>query len=457
MQERILVVDDDPSVQAALFKALGKRGYQVEQATSAEQALEMMKGTGFDLIVLDVKLPGMSGIDAIPRIREMDPKVVIIVITGLDSKDVALQAVRSGAYDFFPKPFSYGEIEIVIKRALDKRRLEREAEALRERLVGVASGRFVGQSDSMRRIIEMVGRVAPLDTSVLITGESGTGKEMIADLVHFQSKRAAGPFVKINCAAIPENLLESELFGFEKGAFTGAQAQKPGKFELANHGTILLDEVGDMPLSIQAKLLRAVEEKQVERLGGTSVLSVDVRIIASTNQQLPALIEQKRFREDLYYRLNVASIHIPPLRERKEDLPLLVEHFLAEINQKLGTRLLGLSEEAMEMVLRYNWPGNVRELAHVLERAAIMSDGPTLHAADLRSSMERSSTGTAPGAEERPVSLPRLLHRIERTMILDALRKHKGLQTEAAKALGLSPKNLWKKIRKHGIDVRDFA
>jgi len=450
-------VDDDPSVQAALLRALGKRGYQVEQATSAEQALEMMKGTGFDLIVLDVKLPGMSGIDAIPRIREMDSKVVVIVITGLDSKDVALQAVRSGAYDFFPKPFSYGEIEIVIKRALDKRRLEREAEALRERLVGVASGRFVGQSDSIRRVMDMVGRIAPLETNVLITGESGTGKEMIADLIHFQSKRAAGPFVKINCAAIPENLLESELFGFEKGAFTGAQAQKPGKFELANHGTILLDEVGDMPLGIQAKLLRAVEEKQVERLGGTYPVSVDARIIASTNQELSGLIEQKRFREDLYYRLNVASIHIPPLRERKEDLPLLVEHFLAEINQKLGTRLLGLSEEAMEMVLRYNWPGNVRELAHVLERAAIMSDGPTLHAADLRSSMERSSTGTAPGAEERPVSLPRLLHRIERTMILDALRKHDGLQTEAAKALGLSPKNLWKKIRKHGIDVRDFA
>jgi len=457
VRERILVVDDDPSVQAALLRALGKRGYQVEQATSAEQALEMMKGTGFDLIVLDVKLPGMSGIDAIPRIREMDSKVVVIVITGLDSKDVALQAVRSGAYDFFPKPFSYGEIEIVIKRALDKRRLEREAEALRERLVGVASGRFVGQSDSIRRVMDMVGRIAPLETNVLITGESGTGKEMIADLIHFQSKRAAGPFVKINCAAIPENLLESELFGFEKGAFTGAQAQKPGKFELANHGTILLDEVGDMPLGIQAKLLRAVEEKQVERLGGTYPVSVDARIIASTNQELSGLIEQKRFREDLYYRLNVASIHIPPLRERKEDLPLLVEHFLAEINQKLGTRLLGLSEEAMEMVLRYNWPGNVRELAHVLERAAIMSDGPTLHAADLRSSMERSSTGTAPGAEERPVSLPRLLHRIERTMILDALRKHDGLQTEAAKALGLSPKNLWKKIRKHGIDVRDFA
>jgi two-component system, NtrC family, response regulator AtoC len=458
MPERILIVDDDPAVQSALFKALNKRGYEIAQATSAEAALERVKEASFDLVILDVRLPGMSGMDAIPHLRQIDPRVVIIVITGHDSKELASTAIRNGAYDYFPKPFSYSEIEIVIKRALEKRRLRAEAEALRERLLGMAAGRLIGHSEPMRAVLNLVERVAPLETTVLLTGESGTGKELVADLIHYRSGRAAGPFVKINCAAIPEALLESELFGFEKGAFTGAHGSKPGKFEMAQHGTILLDEVGDMPLSTQVKILRVVEHKQVERLGGRDPVAVDGRIIAATNQELLSRIEEKKFREDLYFRLNVASIHIPPLRERKEDLPLLIHHFLNEINGKMGTTLHGLTQEATEIILRHPWPGNVRELANVLERSAIMSRGDILTAEDLRSSFHRPPSGAGPpGSNDKPASLWQTVQEVEKSLIIDALRRADGIQTEAAKGLGLSPKNLWKKIRKHRIDVRNYS
>jgi two-component system response regulator AtoC len=457
MPERILVVDDDESVQSALSKALTKRGYSVEQFGSAEPALEAMKGKPFDLVLLDVKLPGISGIEAFPLMKELDPNVVIIVMTGHDTRDVALNAIRAGAYDYFAKPFNLGEMEIIVRRALEKRRLERELQALRDRLAPRDYPHLIGESESIKAVTALVERVARLESNVLITGDSGTGKELVADMIHARSKRAGGPFIKINCAAIPETLLESELFGHERGAFTGAHSQKPGKFELAQNGTILLDEVGDMPFSIQAKLLRVVEQKQVERLGGRKPVSLDARIIASTNQDLPELIGSKAFRQDLYYRLNVASVHLPPLRERKEDVPLLVRHFLQEINLRMGVDLSGISRDAMEVLLAYDWPGNVRELSNILERAAILSIGSTLNLVEVRSAFQRTPMKISVAGEDKAISLRQTLEDVERRLIVDAVQKSGGVQSEAAKALGLSPKNLWKKIQKHAIIVKEIS
>jgi two-component system response regulator AtoC len=456
MPEQVLVVDDDPSVQSALHKALVKRGYEVERASSAEAALEKMKASRFDLIVLDVRLPGISGMEAIPLIREIDPLVVIIVITGHDTKEMAMQAIQSGAYDYFPKPFSFGEVEIVIKRALEKRRLQAESDALRETLIGVASRKFIGRSDAIVGVMKAVERIAPTETTVLITGESGTGKELIADLIHYRSRRVAGPYVQVNCAAIPEGLLESELFGYEKGAFTGATSAKPGMFEWAQHGTILLDEVGDMPLSTQVKILRVVEQKQVERLGARSSTPVDIRIVAATNQELPELIRERKFREDLYFRLNVASIRIPPLRERKEDIPLLVQHFLHEVNRELGTRLRGVSPQALEKLLAHPWPGNVRELVNVLKRAALMSRGDLLDSTDMDHSLQGGPPTPVLRGYGQSLSLWETVQQVEKSLILDALHRSNGQQSEAAKLLGVGAKNLWKKIRKHGIEVGDL-
>jgi two-component system response regulator AtoC len=302
-------------------------------------------------------------------------------------------------------------------------------------------------------IREMVQRIAPLDSNVLITGESGTGKELVADLIHYNSPRAAGPLVKINCAAIPETLLESELFGYERGAFTGAVTKKPGKFELADSGTILLDEIGDMPLNTQVKILRIVETKHVERLGGKEPIYFDARIICTTNQNLTELIEKGKFREDLYYRINVALLHLPALRERKEDIPLLVQHYLNELNMKLGLEINGLTPDAMELFLSYDWPGNVRELINVLEKSAILTNGPLIDKSSVNIALEKSVSLDIPKDSGQMISLSDTLKKVEKTLIVNALKQSKGIQIKAAKMLGLAPKNLWKKIKKHNIDV----
>lgn len=455
MSEKILIVDDDPAIQLTLSETLKKGGYEVEKVSSAEEALDRVKFIGFDLILLDVRLPGMSGIEAISHIREIDSHAEIIVITAHGHREVAMEAIRKGAYDYFSKPFSLEEMRIVVRRALERRKLQAEIKELRETLKrGYVFNKIIGQSQAMKEVIALVEKIAPLETTVLITGESGTGKELVANAVHYQSKRASGPFIKLNCAAIPETLLESELFGYEKGAFTGAYAQKPGKFELAHQGTIFLDEVGDMSLTTQAKLLRVVEEKRVERLGGRKTIAVDVRIIAATNQDLFHLISEKRFREDLYYRFNVASIHLPPLRERKEDIPLLADHFIREINIRLGIDLSGLSPEAMEFLLACSLPGNVRELANVLERAAILSRGNIITLNDLRMTSRRPPALFPSGVLEKTISLHETMEKVEKSLITNALQNTDGVQSQAAEILGVSPKNLWKKIRKHGIEVK---
>lgn len=378
----------------------------------------------------------------------------IIMMTAHGSREMALEAIGKGAYDFFTKPFNLQEMDIVIKRAIERRRLKGEVERLKSRLCKEAGliEKIIGASRCMKQLKGMIQRIAPLETTVLITGESGTGKELVADLIHSLSPRVSGPFIKINCASIPENLLESELCGHERGAFTGAVSMKEGKFELAHKGTILMDEIGEMPFTLQAKLLRLVEQKQFERLGGKKAISVDVRIIAATNQDLTSLIKEKRFREDLYYRLNVGAIYVPPLRERKDDLPLLIDHFLREINVKLGTNVTAVSREGMELLLSHDWPGNVREFANLLERAVIHCSGRTLSGEEVSMAFQRAPRIEETSERETAISLGETLDEIEKTLIITALRKNKGKQSDAARSLGLNPKNLWKKIRKHHIE-----
>ncbi len=462
MAERILLIEDDAAFRDMLVEALTGRGFETADAGTAEDGLALLEHGGFDLVLTDVRLPGMSGIEAIPRLRRADPGADIIVMTAYSAKESAVEAVRLGAYDFFSKPFSLAELEVVIRRALERRRLSAEVRRLRNAVDrdGPLS-RIIGQSRAMAAVKEQVARVAPLETTVLVTGESGTGKELISETIHALSPRAAGPMVRVNCAAIPENLLESELFGHRKGAFTGATSNRAGRFEQADGGTILLDEIGDMPLSVQPKILRAVEGKLVERLGGGQPLAVDVRIVAATNQDLAALIKERSFREDLYYRLNVAAIHLPPLRQRRNDIPALAEHVVSRLRLAPGTDLEGLEPEASARLMEHDWPGNVRQLANVLERAAIGAEGRRISAADV----ERALAGPGvPVASDGPgllldgsIPLKDRLARVERELILQALRQAKGRQTEAAQLLGIGPKNLWNKLQKHGIDPKAEA
>ncbi len=464
MTARILLIEDDQAFQGMLREALLSRGHEVSCASRAEDGLARLGQESFDIVLTDVRLPGMSGLEAVPRLRAAAPEADVIVMTAFSSRETAVEAVRLGAADFFAKPFSLGEMEIVIRRALERRSLRDEVLRLRETLrrEGPAM-RILGESPAIMEVRALVERVAPLDTTVLVTGESGTGKELISDTIRALSPRASGPFVKVNCAAIPEHLFENELFGHEKGAFTGAGSPQPGKFELAQGGTILLDEIGDMPLSIQPKLLRAVEQKQVERLGARRPLDVDVRIIAATNQDLAGLIGEKRFREDLYYRLNVAAIHLPPLRRRRQDVPLLAAHMLRRIAATLGLGVEDIEPGALELLTRQDWPGNVRQLANVLEGAAIGATGRSLSAEDVARALG-GGRRPAPGApaedappEGGPMDLRQVMLDTERRHLVAALRRTSGRQTEAAAHLGLTPKNLWAKLRKHGIDPKNPA
>jgi len=453
--ERVLVVEDDRAMRLVLRESLRNKGYYIEEAVSAEEALEKVKSEAFDLIIMDVKLPGISGIEAISKIKDIDPDTIIIVMTAYGSKDIALKAIREGAYDYFNKPFRLEEMEIVVERALEKRKLEHELNILRKKAgEGLGFKGIVGKSAAMKGIMELVEKVAQLDSTVLITGESGTGKELIARAIHLKSKRKGKPFVTVNCAAIPENLLESELFGHERGSFTGASSQRIGKFELAHQGTILLDEIGDMSISIQAKLLRVLEQREIERIGGKRPIVVDVRVIASTNKDLTQSISEKRFREDLFFRLNVFPIMLPPLRERKEDIPLLTEHFIHDAGIRLGISIKGISKQAMELLLDYHFPGNVRELKNIIERAIILAQDEKI-ITSRHISFAMGGLKGVPKSEgiEKCISLVEAKDMLERQLILDALKKTNGVQTEAARLLGLSPKNLWKKIKKHRIKV----
>jgi DNA-binding NtrC family response regulator len=450
----ILIVEDDETIRGALVIALERHGYGVTAAETAEEGLVHMKRDSFDIAITDVKLPGMSGIDFVVQAKAIDPELIVIVMSGGASSNEAFSALSRGAYDFFTKPFRVPELEIVIRRALEKRALHREVRELRQQLQSRHNLQgLIGESRRMDEVRALIGKVARGTATVLVEGESGTGKERIAELVHRNSPRRDAPLVKINCAAIPDTLLESELFGHEKGAFTGAVAQKPGKFELAHGGTLFLDEIGDMQLATQAKVLRVLEDKELFRVGGTKPVRVDVRIIAATNKNMEEAVRSKEVREDLYHRLNVFPIFLPPLRKRVEDIPLLVEHFLQQIQGDGSKTITGISPEAMERLLTYSWPGNVRELRNCIERAMIMAEGDVIQPEDLPLRFTAVPATPARGNGAEGGDLDSRLAEYERQWIVDALKEVHGVQAHAAKLLGITERSLWYRVKKLGLDV----
>jgi DNA-binding NtrC family response regulator len=447
---RILLVEDEERVRLGLLEALNKLGYAVEAVPTAEEGLERLRAEPFDIAITDVKLPGLGGQEFVSQAKTQDPELIIIVMSGAATTREAMETLDRGAYDFFTKPFRVPELEIVMRRALEKRRLQREVRELREQLQRrYELPGIIGQSGRMQEVLVLLAKVVRSNATILIQGESGTGKELVAEVIHRNSLKRNGPLVKVNCAAIPEGLLESELFGHERGAFTGATGQKPGKFELANGGTLFLDEVGDMAPATQAKVLRVLEDLELFRVGGTKPLKVDVRIVAATNKDLTEAARRKEFREDLYYRLSVFPVVLPPLRDRAEDIPLLVEHFLKEIRETVRKPLGGVSAEAMERLMAHSWPGNVRELRNCLERAAIMAEGDLIQVPDLPLSLRLPREPRAPGEGQM---LDERLAEMERQRIIEALKEARGVQARAAKRLGISERSLWYRVKKYGID-----
>ena len=456
----VLVIDDDEQMQFFLSEALRRQGYAVTLKKTAEEGLQALKTDSADLILLDIRLPGMSGLEAVEEILKIDPRVPVIIMTAHGTRDSAIDAIRRGAYDYFTKPFRIEEMEIVIRRAIEKRKLHFEIERLREELATVPGhGWAASASRAMNEVMHLIDRAAPTDSTVLILGESGVGKELVAESIHERSTRKHRPFVRLNCAAIPETLLESELFGYERGAFTGAQARKPGKFELSDGGTLLLDEIGDMTLPTQAKILRVLQSRQVERVGGTSTINVDVRIIASTNKDLLRNVREGAFRDDLYFRLNVITINVPPLRGRREEIPGLVDHFLAEANLRLGRTIRRTSSDAMAALMAYDWPGNIRELKNAIERAAVVTDGEVITLTSLPQPIRPAGVGLVAGVAsqqwESPgtVSLDEKIAQLERAFVIEALSRTGGVQAQAARLLGITERSMWHLVKKHKIEV----
>jgi two-component system response regulator AtoC len=455
VSERILITEDDEDLAFVIREALTRQGYEAEVAPTAGALLDKLKAGSYDLILLDVRLPDMDGLDAIPRCRDLAPETPIIVMTAHGTRQIAMNAIIRGAYDFFTKPLKMAEFQVVVARALDRRRLQQQVKVLRE---GQSAGGFedlIGTSEALKRVIDMAQRAAPTDLTVLIHGESGTGKELMARAIHRLSSCKDGPFIPVNCAAIPEGLLESELFGHERGAFTGAIRARPGRFELAREGTLFLDEIGDMPVAMQAKILRVLQERQFERVGGTRSIGADVRVIAATHQDLEAMAAEGRFRSDLFYRLQGVRLVMPPLRERIDDLPLLVTHLLERAAQRLWRQPATVSTEALRCLWTYPWPGNIRELQHVLEGAMVLSDGVILPE-HLPAAVQRGAKAPAVGEASPAVigSLDEALEDWERRAILDALQKAHGVQARAAKILGITERSLWYRVKKLKIQVR---
>ena len=396
MAERIVIAEDDEDLAFVLREALIRIHYEVEIAPTAGALLDRLRAGTYDLVLLDVKLPDMDGLDALPKCRELAPETPIIVMTAHGTRQIAMEAITRGAYDFFTKPLKMAEFQVVVARALERRRLQLQIKAL-QAAQGSGFEELVGKSESLKRVVEMAQRAAPAEVTVLIEGESGTGKEVLARAIHRLSGRKDGPLIPVNCAAIPEGLLESELFGHERGAFTGADARRIGRFEAAHGGTIFLDEIGDMPLSMQVKILRALQEREIERVGGTRPIAIDVRVVAATHQNLEQLVTEGKFRADLFYRLQGVRLRLPPLRERLDDLPELISNLLDRAARRMSRMPATVSTEALRCLWAYPWPGNVRELQHVLEGGMVMSDGVILPE-HLPPNIQRATTGPTSGA-----------------------------------------------------------
>ena len=445
----ILIVEDEPKMRRLLELQLADEGFRAQTVADAETALKMVNSGPFDLIVTDLKLPGMSGLEFLQAVKRGNAAVPIIIMTAYGTVESAVEAMKIGASDYVLKPFSLAELVLVIRKELASHQLREENRSLREALgQRYQYDNIVARSEKMQAVLALVERVAPTNSTVLLGGESGVGKDLIARAIHQHSNRASGPFIKINSTAIPETLLESELFGYEKGAFSGATTSKPGKFELADKGTLFLDEIGDVPPAIQVKLLRVLQEREFERLGGTKTLKVDVRLIAATNRDLRAALEEGTFREDLYYRLNVVAIDIPPLRDHKEDIPALANFFLEKFARESGKPIRGITPAAMNLLLDFHWPGNVRELENIIERGVTLSAGSTLDVADvhLDAPAPRAAAGAAPVL---PSGMT--LDQWEDEAIREALRQANGNKSQAARALGLSRNALRYRLSKIGV------
>ena len=442
----ILVIDDDKAMRDACFQILSRQGYQVELAPSARQGLTLLERLSFDAILLDLVMPDMDGLEALKKIRALDSDVEVIIITGYGTIQSAVESIKAGAFHFLSKPFVPDDLRNLVSRALGKRRMDLENLYLRQELKTKDERNvLVFESESMIRIMDMVARVAPTDSTVLITGESGTGKGLVARKIHQLSQRSRRPFITVDCGTLVETLFESELFGHVKGSFTGADANKIGKFELAQNGTLFFDEISNIGLEVQAKLLRAVEERKISKVGSHRVITVDVRIIAATNKDLTKAIKDGTFREDLFYRLNVVLIQMPPLRERKSDIPLLVQHFLEKYNSRLRKDIHGISPDAMELMVRHDWPGNVRELENTMERLLVLSPGPYLEPAD----MVFAGTILTPAIEAADGTS---LKDLERNHIIHTLQRCDGHKSETARALGIDRKTLREKLKRYNIE-----
>ncbi len=474
---RILVADDEESMRWVLSKALRKKGFSVDLARDGDEALSLIHSQPYDMAILDIKMPGLTGLELLDRVRELKSDLLVVIMTAEASMKNAVEAMKRGAYDYITKPFDLDVIDAIVEKVNRAQEMTSQVTILKSELKDryQLEKTIIGNSPAMREVYKTIGKVAPSDVTVLIQGESGTGKELIARAIHFNSRRLGKPFIALNCAAIPKELLESELFGFEKGAFTGAVERKLGKFEQANGGTIFLDEIGDMPQDLQSKILRVLQEKEVTRTGGNQNIAVDVRIVAATNQDLEEKVRHKEFREDLFYRLNVVPIQLVPLRLRKEDIPQLVEYFLQKACTELGTPMKQCAPETYQLLSDHNWPGNVRELENTIKRAVILSSDLLLTAADfpgLRRQKGEERVANEELSLEGIVDIKlrscfpnmdkmessdvhaMVLEQVERPLIRFVLEKTRGNQVRAADILGINRNTLRKKIQELGIEVK---
>jgi Nif-specific regulatory protein len=449
---RILIMDDEAQDRSRIESYLKQKGYEVTSLASVPEAMAAMQRERYDVFLTDCNIPGVDALRTSDEARKINPDMAVIIMTSFGTIETAVKAIKAGAYDYLPKPIDLEQLVVLIGRISERQNLLRENAQLREQLIerykfnGIAS-----TSHAMEEVMNLVGRVAASNATVLLRGESGTGKELIAKAIHYHSPRASRPLIKVNCAALPETLLESELFGHEKGAFTGAASRRIGRFEAADTGTLFLDEIGDVPPSIQVKLLRVLQEKEFERIGGNETIKADVRLVAATNRDLEKAMKDGSFREDLYYRLNVVTVVLPPLRERKEDIPALLEHFLRKYSRENKKNITGVTTETRDLLMRYSYPGNVRELENIIERAVVLSKGEVITSADMPLHLKTMESEEKICVAKRDGSLTDTLDTVERGIIMEALKAAGGVQTRAAEKLGISERVLRYKLKKFKI------